>query len=126
MPCGASACASDWLMLFSPALLAPYAGCSGSPRNAPREETLTIRPASDRRRNGSAQNVTFAVPRRLTSIVRRQAACHCSYVTSPTGCGWMEAALLTSTSIPPSPVAASATNPATASGSCEVALHDHV
>ena len=78
MPSAPSATASDWPSALRPAFDAPYAGCSGSPRNAPRDETLTIRPASERRRNGSAQNVTFAVPSRLTSTVRRQAACHCS------------------------------------------------
>jgi hypothetical protein len=41
---GASATASDWLIECSAALLAPYAGPSGSPRNAPREPTFTIRP----------------------------------------------------------------------------------
>jgi hypothetical protein len=41
---GARARAIDWPNAFSPALLAPYAGCRGSPRNAPREVTLMIRP----------------------------------------------------------------------------------
>ena len=65
MPRGPSARASDWPNAISPALLAPYAGWPGSPRNAPREETLTIRPPSRMWR--TAHQVTLAAPTRLTA-----------------------------------------------------------
>ena len=43
MPCGASARARDWLKVQA-GLARPVGGLPVSPRNAPREETLTIRP----------------------------------------------------------------------------------
>jgi hypothetical protein len=72
---GASARASDCPNAFSPALLAPYAGCRGSPRNAPRELTFTIRPPLCLMCR-TAHQVTLAAPVRLTSRVSRQASCH--------------------------------------------------
>ena len=47
--------ASDWPSAVRPALLAAYAGLSGSPRNAPRDPTLTIRADPSRGRCWSAQ-----------------------------------------------------------------------
>jgi len=95
MPCGASATASDWPNACSPALLAPYAGWAGSPRNAPRDPTFTIRPPwSDAPRPDplervmcrTAHQVAFAAPIRLTLSVARHASCHSSYDVAITGC----------------------------------------
>ena len=85
MPCGASATASDWPNACSPALLAPYAGCAGSPRNAPRDPTLTIRPPRSFMCR-TAHQVAFAAPVRLTPSVARHASCHSSYEVAVTGC----------------------------------------
>jgi hypothetical protein len=74
---GASARAIDCPNAFSPALVAPYAGCRGSPRNAPREVTLMIRPPACFM-CCTAHQVTLAAPVRLTARVSRQASCHCS------------------------------------------------
>jgi hypothetical protein len=76
MPSGARARAIDWPNAFRPALLAPYAGCRGSPRYAPREVTLTIRPPVSFM-YWTAHQVTLAAPVRLTASVSRQASCHC-------------------------------------------------
>nr|BFE75828.1 hypothetical protein GCM10020092_091290 [Actinoplanes digitatis] len=77
IPYGASATASDCAIEFSAALLAPYAGWPGSPRNAPRDDTLTIRPPRSRMCCAAA-HAAFAAPKRLTSKVPRQVACHSS------------------------------------------------
>src|SRR3954469_9589332 len=78
MPCGASASAIDWAKAFSPALDAPYAGLFGSPRNAPRLETLTTAPPPAAIRCGTARKVAFAAPTRLTARGGDQAASHSS------------------------------------------------
>ena len=78
MPCGASATASDCPNACSPALLAPYAGWAGSPRNAPRDPTFTIRPPPRATMCRAAHQVAFAAPARLTPSVARHASCHCS------------------------------------------------
>jgi hypothetical protein len=75
MPYGASARAIDCPNALSPALLAPYAGCRGSPRNAPREVTFTIRPPVCFI-CCTAHQVTLAAPVRLTAMTSRQASCH--------------------------------------------------
>ncbi|GHJ14261.1 hypothetical protein TPA0908_22560 [Micromonospora sp. AKA38] len=77
MPYGASATASDCAIAFIPALLAPYAGLAGSPRNAPREETFTIRPPRSRM-CWAAHQAALAAPTRLVSSTSRQRARHCS------------------------------------------------
>ena len=110
MPYGASATARDWPSAFSPALLAPYAGCSGSPRNAPRDETLTIRPPRSRmcwaahqidvRRRRSGWSSSVCRQRCCHSLVRR---CRRSGAGRPVA---VRPALLTSTSSPPSSSAA--------------------
>src|SRR5262252_9758041 len=101
MPCGARALASDWPKAFRPALLAPYAGWPGSPRKAPREDTLTMRPADFpepwRIMCWTAHQVTLAAPTRLTPSVSCQAACHCAYDISVIGCGVKTPALFTRT-----------------------------
>lgn len=77
MPYGASATANDWAMAFIPALLAPYAGLAGSPRNAPRDETLTIRPPRSRM-CCAAHQAALAAPSRFVSSTSRQRCRHCS------------------------------------------------
>ena len=90
MPCGASATASDWPNACSPALLAAYAGWAGSPRNAPRDPTFTIRPPGPDPPRAimcrTAHQVAFAAPTRLTPSVARHASCHSSYDVAVTGC----------------------------------------
>src|SRR5205814_1349176 len=78
MPCGARCRAIDWPNAFRPALLAPYAGCRGSPRKAPREVTLMIRPPPRGIMCRTAHQVALAAPTRLTPSASCQAACHCS------------------------------------------------
>src|SRR5262249_17477376 len=73
IPRGARATARDCVIEFRPALLAPYATCLGSPRNAPREETLMMRPPRPMWR--AAHHTMFAALMRLTSSVLRQTAC---------------------------------------------------
>jgi hypothetical protein len=86
-PCGASATASDWPNACSPALLAPYAGWAGSPRNAPRDPTFTIRPPRPERvMCRTAHQAAFAAPIRLTPSVARHASCHSWYDVAITGC----------------------------------------
>src|SRR5882757_5650303 len=85
IPSGPSARAIDWPNDTSAALLAPYAGWFGSPRNAPREETLTIRPPRPMCR--TAHHVTFAAPTRFTARVPDHARCHSSYDDPRIGCG---------------------------------------
>lgn len=70
IPCGANATAIDWPKAFIPALEAPYAGESGSPRNAPRLDTFTTAPPPEVMRYGTAQYVALAAPSRLTASVR--------------------------------------------------------
>ena len=60
------------------ALLAPYAGDLGSPRKAPREETLTIRPPPASIMCGTTHQLALAGPRRLTASVFCHARCHSS------------------------------------------------
>ena len=86
MPCGASATASDCPNACSPALLAPYAGWAGSPRNAPRDPTFTIRPPPRATMCRTAHQVTFAAPTRLTPSVARHASCHSWYDVPVSGC----------------------------------------
>jgi hypothetical protein len=79
MPSGARARAIDCPKACSPALLAPYAGTSGSPRYAPREPTLTMRPRGSPAAGGTAimcratHQVRFAAPIRLVARVVCQA-----------------------------------------------------
>src|SRR5258707_12525495 len=94
MPCGASAGASDWLGGLRPALLAPEAGELGSPRNAPRDDTLMIRPPRPFI-CCTAHHVTLAAPIRWTPSVACHGCCHCWYDTSSIGCGGNTPALLT-------------------------------
>src|SRR5919205_2800239 len=79
MPTGASARAIDCAKAFIPAFDAPYAGLSGSPRKAPRLDTLTTAPPPAACRCGTARNVALAAPTRLTASVRAQTCCHSSY-----------------------------------------------
>ena len=74
IPLGARASARDWVSELSPAFAAPYAGYRGSPRKAPRDDTLTIRPPWPRCR--AAHQHTLAGPSRLAARVRCHAACH--------------------------------------------------
>ena len=68
MPYGARATARDWPIELRAAFDAPYAGCVGSPRKAPRDDTLMIRPPRSRMCWAAAQ-AALAAPNRLTSKV---------------------------------------------------------
>src|SRR5690606_34507991 len=121
-PCGASVRASDCPSACTAALVAAYAGWSGSPRNAPREPTLTIAPpvpAATRCR--AAAQLAWAVPSRLTRTIVSHAAAQSSNGVSWTVwtfCGsGPTAALFTSTESPPSCAAASSTRAVAAAGS---------
>ena len=78
MPCGARRCAIDWPNECRPALLAPYAGMSGSPRYAPLEPTLTTRPTGTPSAGGTSiicratHHVRFAGASRFVARVRCQ------------------------------------------------------
>src|SRR5690349_2558961 len=85
MPSGPRARARDWVSETRAALEAPYAGWLGSPRKAPREETLMMRPPRGMWR--TAHQVAFAGPVRLTARVSVQACCHSEYVVSRMRCG---------------------------------------
>src|SRR6266516_4113062 len=86
MPSGPSARARDWVKETMAALEAPYAGWFGSPRKAPREETLTMRPPRVMWR--TAHQVTLDGPIRLTASVSAHACCHSAYVVSRMRWGW--------------------------------------
>ena len=84
MPWLPSATAREDPIACRPALLAPYAGTSGSPRNAPREPTLTIRPTGRPSAGGTSiicratHHVRLAGPSRLVARVRAQMSTHSS------------------------------------------------
>src|SRR4051794_6363730 len=79
IPRGPRSRASDWPKAIIPAFDAPYAGWPGSPRNAPRDDTFTIRPPRPPRSMCcTAHQVTFAAPTRFTPSVSRHPACHSS------------------------------------------------
>jgi hypothetical protein len=100
-----------------PAFDAPYAGVTGSPRNAPRLETLTMAPPPAALRCGIAQYAAWAAPVRLVARVRVQVSCHSSYDVVSGGWAMNTPALLISTSSRPSCSAAKSTARRTAAGS---------
>src|SRR5256885_16731531 len=68
--------ARDWVNELSAPLLAPYARCIGSPRNAPRDGTVTIPPPPRRRLCRTAHQGTLAAPTRVASGVPGPARPH--------------------------------------------------
>src|SRR3954447_21788877 len=79
IPRGPRSRASDWPKAIIPAFDAPYAGWPGSPRNAPRDDTFTIRPPRPPRSMCcTAHQGTFAAPTRVTPSVPRHPPCHSS------------------------------------------------